>query len=227
MGTTNPQRIDMALKWQGCDVISHMHCPTSLKKVAGLWCHQNPFGAQPDLFTFPGMLKLIQLTLIGMRPGIQTLDTRRTFVFELLRYVVRASLTTESIKMFFCTANKSANKSHRVQHRLANWTLVVSIQHRLPQSEHLNHLYCKNQSTHLGIRHLNLSLHTPSFYLACRAWIALGSSSKAQAISRARSTSSYYKVLFRPGCWKAQWARKLVTNEQARVGALRRLDLVS
>ena len=36
LGTTNPQRIDLALKWQGCDVISPMHCLTSLKKVAGL-----------------------------------------------------------------------------------------------------------------------------------------------------------------------------------------------
>ena len=36
LGTTNPQRIDVALKWQSCDVISPMHCLTSLKIVAEL-----------------------------------------------------------------------------------------------------------------------------------------------------------------------------------------------
>ena len=36
LGTTNDQRIDVALKMQSCDVISTMHCLTSLKIVAEL-----------------------------------------------------------------------------------------------------------------------------------------------------------------------------------------------
>ena len=35
------------------------------KKVAESWCHQDPFCAQPDLFTFQGVLNLIVLNLIG------------------------------------------------------------------------------------------------------------------------------------------------------------------
>ena len=34
--TTNPQKTDLALKRQSCDVISPMHCLSSLKKVAEL-----------------------------------------------------------------------------------------------------------------------------------------------------------------------------------------------
>ena len=45
LGTINPQRIDLALKRQSCDVISPMHCLTCLKKVAELGCHQVTFGA--------------------------------------------------------------------------------------------------------------------------------------------------------------------------------------
>ena len=40
-----------------------MHCLISKIKVEELRCHQDPFGAQPDLFTFPGVLNLILLTL--------------------------------------------------------------------------------------------------------------------------------------------------------------------
>ena len=36
LGNTNTQRIDLAFKEQSCDVISPMHCLTSIKIVAAL-----------------------------------------------------------------------------------------------------------------------------------------------------------------------------------------------
>ena len=43
--TTNPQRIDLALKVQSWNGISPMHCLTSLKILAELRCHEGTLGA--------------------------------------------------------------------------------------------------------------------------------------------------------------------------------------
>ena len=45
LGTTNPRSFDLALKVRSCIIINPMHCQTSLKKVAELWCHQGTFAA--------------------------------------------------------------------------------------------------------------------------------------------------------------------------------------
>ena len=44
LGTPNAHGIDLALKVWSCDIISPMHCLTSPKMVAELWCHQGTFG---------------------------------------------------------------------------------------------------------------------------------------------------------------------------------------
>ena len=43
LGTTNIQRIDLALEMGSTDIISPIHCLTSLKIAAELWCHQVTF----------------------------------------------------------------------------------------------------------------------------------------------------------------------------------------
>ena len=48
LGTTNAQKIGLALKICNCDVISPISYLVSLKVVAELWCHP----LQPALFCF-------------------------------------------------------------------------------------------------------------------------------------------------------------------------------
>ena len=45
LGTTKAPRINLAQKVRNCEFINPMHCPTSLKMVAELWCHQGTFSA--------------------------------------------------------------------------------------------------------------------------------------------------------------------------------------
>ena len=70
LGTTNTHRIDLALKMRSCDIISPMHCLTSLSILAELSYDQGTFSATwicllfrecPTLFCSLRLLKMSRL----------------------------------------------------------------------------------------------------------------------------------------------------------------------